>query len=204
MKNLIVKIMLLACLVNFSGCYNSEDPANWSNEKIDAWFEKSDWLNGWNVTPDASINRRAFVDSYYKNRERWDKAFLFLKEKELSRLELTRYDLDGDNLFAVVSEYLTRNEEDTRFESHRQYIDIQYVINGSENIGLAPLSVMDEILEPYDGLKDIEFFTVTNESNVSATPDKFFIFFPTDAHRPGLKDVDNLKVKKIVVKVKVD
>ncbi|MFA5820146.1 MAG: YhcH/YjgK/YiaL family protein, partial [Bacteroidales bacterium] len=37
-----------------------------------------------------------------------------------------------------------------------------------------------------------------------ATPDKFFIFFPSDAHRPGLKVGENSQVRKVVVKVKVD
>lgn len=187
-----------------SGCSGNSDPSTWSTEKTDKWFEEGEWLNGWQVKPDESINRKTFAVSYFMNRERWDKAFTFLKENDLSALELRRYDIDGDNLYAPVSEYLTKNEEDARYEAHRRYIDIQYVISGRELIGIAPLSQKQEVLEPYSAENDIEFLTVTRGENYPATPDRFFILFPEDAHRPGLKVDTNLMVKKIVMKVKTD
>lgn len=180
------------------------DPATWSNLKIDKWFEKGEWLNGWNVLPDASIDKKQFAISYFKNKERWDKAFMFLKNSDLSKLELKRYDIDGDNLYAPVSEYLSKNEEDARFEAHKRYIDIQYVINGVEQIGVAPYSQKKDVLEPYDKAKDVEFLTVTEAINYEATPHKFFIFFPSDAHRPGLKVGENSMIRKVVLKVKID
>ena len=194
----------MAGLSALSGCSGNSGPASWSSNKIDKWFEKGDWLNGWQVTPDQSINRKAFTVSYFKNKERWDKAFNFLKSNDLSGLDLKRYDIDGDNLYALVSEYLTKNEEDARYEAHQKYIDIQYVVSGKELIGVAPMSQKKDILEPYDGTKDVEFLTVHQGENRLAVPDRFFIFFPEDAHRPGLKDGENSPVRKIVIKVKVD
>lgn len=111
-------------------------------------------------------------------------SIYFLKNNDLSRLEIKRYDIDGDNLYATISEYVTKNEEDARFEAHQKYIDIQYVINGVEQIGIAPLLQKKNILVPYDAIKDIEFMTVTQSVNYKVTPAKFFIFFPSDAHRP--------------------
>ena len=187
-----------------SGCSGNSDPSAWSAQKIDTWFEKGDWLNGWQVKPDQSVNRKAFAISYFKNRERWDKAFIFLKSNDLTGLELKRYDIDGDNLYAPVSEYLTKNEEAARYEAHQKYIDIQYVVSGKELIGVAPVSQKKDVLEAYDPTKDIEFLTVTGGENLLALPDRFFIFFPEDAHRPGLKDGANSPVRKVVVKVKID
>jgi YhcH/YjgK/YiaL family protein len=208
MKKLIVKIMVkiktLTSPLVFIGCKSSTDPATWSSKKIDKWFEKGQWLNGWTVFPDASINRKEFAITYFKNKERWDKAFYFLKNSDLSKLELKRYDIDGDNLYAPVSEYLTKNEEDAKFEAHQKYIDIHYVISGAEQIGIAPRSLKKDVLVPYDPNKDVEFLTVTHSTNVKATPDRFFIFFTLDAHCPGFKDGENLYVRKVVVKVKVD
>jgi len=203
MKNSLIIIVMIS-LSGLSGCKDNTDPSTWSGKKIDSWFEKGDWLNGWEVKPDQSINRKAFAVSYFKNRERWDKAFIFLKNNDLQGLEVKRHDIDGDNLYAPVSEYLTKNEEDARYEAHRKYIDIQYVINGKELIGVAPMSQKKDILEPYDALKDIEFLTVTGGENHLALPDRFFVFFPDDAHRPSLKDGENSPVRKIVVKVKID
>jgi YhcH/YjgK/YiaL family protein len=204
MKNLFLKIMVLSSFLGIFGCKSSTDPANWNSKKIDKWFEKGEWLNGWTVTPDLSINRKEFAVSYSKNKERWDKAFAFLKNSDLSKLEIKRYDIDGDNLYAPVSEYLTKNEEDARFEAHKKYIDIQYVISGVEQIGITPMSMKNEILVAYDETKDVEFLTVTRADNYKATPDRFFIFFPSDAHCPGLKIDENTQVRKVVVKVKVD
>ncbi len=204
MKNSIFTIMAMTILISMAGCSGNSDPSNWSNEKTDEWFEKGDWLNGWTVKPDQSINRKEFAINYFKNRERWDKAFGFLKSNDLSQLEVKRYDIDGDNLYVAVSEYLTKNEEDAKFESHQKYIDIQYVAAGKELIGVAPAAQKQDVLTPYDPVKDIEFMTVSKLINLNATPENFFIFFPDDLHRPGLKDGENEQVRKVVVKVKVD
>jgi biofilm protein TabA len=204
MKKLILNIMVVISFFGLTGSNSASDPATWSNKKIDNWFSKKEWLNGWVVSPDASINRREFAISYFKNKERWEKAFKFLKSNDLSKLELKRYDIDGDNLFATVSEYLSKNEETAKFEAHRKYIDIQYVISGKEIMNIAPLKTVKEVLNPYDATKDIEFVTVGNVVNYKATTSNFFIFFPSDAHRPGLKDGANSPVRKIVIKVKID
>ena len=204
MTNLLLKIMAFAGLLGMFSYKNSNDPSTWSSKQIDRWFEKGNWLNGWHIKPDASINRREFAKSYFMHRERWNKAFTFLKENDLTAMELRRYDIDGDNLYAPISEYLTKNQEDAHYESHRQYIDIQYVISGKELIGIAPASDLKEITEPYDPVKDIMFMTVSQINNTLAGPDRFFIFFPDDLHRPGLKDGENSMVRKVVVKLKID
>ena len=196
--------MVFSGLLSFLGCKSSPDPATWSEKQVNQWFEKGEWLNGWSVKPDATINRKEFALSYFKNKIRWDKAFIFLKDNDLSKLELRRYDIDGDNVYAPVSEYMTKSEEAARFEVHRKYADIQYVISGKELIGISPLAMQKEILEPYDAARDIEFMTVTRGVDFKAQPDRFFIFFPEDVHRPGLRDGDSTKVKKVVVKVKLD
>ena len=194
-------------LTSFLGVFDSRsstDPSKWSNKKIDKWFEKEEWLNGWQIKPDPSINRKTFTVSYFKNKEKWDKAFTFLKESDLPNLEIKRYDIDGETVFALVSDYLTKNEENALYEVHRKYIDIQYIINGKELIGQAPLSMKKDVLTAYDATKDIEFLTVSRGTNYRAAQGNFYIFFPEDAHRPGLKDGENSQVRKVVVKVKVD
>jgi YhcH/YjgK/YiaL family protein len=204
MKNLIVVIMLLISFFGLMGSKSSSDPSTWSKKKIDSWFSKNEWDGGWSVLADASINKREFAVSYFKNKERWEKAFNFLKNTDLSKLELKRYDIDGDNLFATVSEYTSKNEDVAKFEAHRKYIDLQYVISGKEVMSTAPLASINEVITPYDDKKDIEFVTVSKVVNYKASPSNFFIFFPTDVHRPGLKDGENSLVRKVVVKVKVD
>ena len=204
MKKIIADIMILITFFGLTGSKSASDPSTWSSKQVDKWFKKGEWSEGWTVTPDASINKKEFAILYFKNKERWAKAFKFLKSNDLTKLELKRYDIDGDNLFATVSEYQSKNEESAKFEAHRKYIDIQYVISGKEIMNLAPISTLKEVLTPYDAVKDIEFITVSKVVNYKASPSNFFIFFPDDAHRPGLKDGSNSPVRKIVIKVKVD
>lgn len=203
MKKIILLTMVLTGLTGIFGC--SSDPSEWNDDKINEWFAKGEWLNGWQVEPDASVNKREFAISYFRNKERWDKAFDFLKSNDLRSLELKRYDIDGDNLYAPVSEYLSKKEGEAKFEAHRKYIDIQYVISGEEKIGVAPMSQKNDVVTPYDETKDIEFMTVKDSTYHKATQQNFFIFFPDDIHKPGMRTgEDSTLVKKIVVKVKVD
>ena len=204
MKNPILKIMVLASFVGLCGCSGHTNPSAWSQAKTDKWFEKSDWLNGWSVKPDHSINKAYFAKAYFKNRDRWNKAFSFLKNSDLANLEPKRYDLDGDNLYVMVSVYNTKNPEDAKFEVHRKYIDLQYVVSGSELIGIAPLVSRDSILQQYDATKDIELLSVKQGMTVRATPARFFMFFPEDAHMPGLKEQTNAPVRKVVVKIRMN
>jgi len=204
MKNLFIKIMVLLSFLGISGCKSSTDPSAWNSKQTDKWFEKGEWLGGWQVNPDASINRREFAISYFRHKERWDKAFAFLRDNDLTKLEVKRYDISGSEVYAPVSGYMTKNEEEARYESHLKYADIQYVISGRELIGIAPADDLKEVLEPYNETNDIKFMTVGKVHNRIANPDKFFIFFPDDLHRPGLKDGEKSTVRKIVVKVKLD
>jgi YhcH/YjgK/YiaL family protein len=204
MRNLITKIMLLASVLSLLGCKTKNDPATWSETKIDEWFNKGEWRNGWSAKPDNSTDKKSLAIAWFKNKERWDSAFAFLKNTDLSKLEAKRHDIDGNNLYVSVTEYNTKNEQDAKFEAHRKYIDIQYVISGKEMIGVAPLASKDSVLQEYDATKDLEFFKVKDRKLLLATPENFFIFFPENAHMPGTIADSISPVKKIVVKVLIN
>ncbi len=154
------------------------------------------------ITPHPSINQNEFSRQYKCNPGRWDRAFLFLREADLCGLEKGRYEVDGTDLFAIIDEYVTKNETDTRLEAHCRYADIQYIISGEEQMGIVSLDKTTETV-PYNEEKDICFLESEHESFMSATPDRYFIFFPDDAHRPSLKAGENTPVKKVVMKVRI-
>ena len=182
----------------------SKDPSKWDAGQIDQWFEKGEWLNGWTVRPDPSINRKVLAISYFKNRMKWDKAFAFLRDIDFSSAELRKYDIEGEKAYAIASTYHSKNEEDAKYEAHKKYIDIQYVFKGKELIGLTTPEKKKADILPYDPQRDIEFMTVSEGRNLKANQDIFFIFFPEDIHCPGIKDGENTPVSKIVVKVLVE
>jgi biofilm protein TabA len=204
MRRIILIIMVLTSIIGLSSGYGQGDPSTWNSEKLTKWFEKGDWHKVWSVAPDPSINKASLAKAYFKNSERWNKAFAFLKDNDLTKIELKRYDLDGDNLFVTLSEYNSKNPETAKYEAHRKYIDIQYVVSGNELIGIAPLASQDSVYQVYNPAKDIEFLTVKKEKLLKATPAVFFVFFPEDAHKPGLKETANTPVRKAVVKIRID
>lgn len=168
-----------------------------------SWFEKADWKHGWAPVPDETVDAVEFEKQYLKNKERWDMAFKFLAETDLQNIEVGKYELDGKNLFVSIDEYETRDEEKTRYEAHRKYADIQYLIKGKEEIGVVPFETTT-VTDEYIPEKDICFLTSPKDNYRPANADKFFVFFPDDAHRPCKKAAENMQVKKVVVKILIN
>jgi YhcH/YjgK/YiaL family protein len=179
------------------------NPEKWTDTEVNTWFEKKEWLGGWNVSPDKSINKRTFAALYHNNPKHWDQAFHFLKSANLKSLPLGKQELEGEHLFVNVQEYYGKQKSDALYESHKKYIDIQYVIEGEEVIGLTTLDKVT-VKEPYNEEKDIAFYDFDGGDYLKATPENFFLFFPDDAHRPSIATSDSILVKKIVVKILID
>lgn len=165
------------------------------------WFEGKAWLNGLSLTPHKTIDQAEFKKQYEANPEMWDKAFRYLKETDLAALKPGKYAIEGDNVYALVTEGPARSADTAKWEDHQQYIDIHHVITGKENMGLAPVTTAT-VLTPYDSGKDIGFYKA-NGTFYESGNDTFFIVFPKDAHLPGIKiDGYNDRIKKVVIKVK--
>jgi YhcH/YjgK/YiaL family protein len=157
-------------------------------------------FDGLKMKPHESINKEEMQRQYTANKAYWDKVIAFLHDTDLKNLSAGRHEIDGDNVYAMVTEAPTKDLDSTKFESHRKYIDVQYVIDGEEKIGVQPVANAT-VTEPYDDAKDIAHYS--GEGKVyDATPETFFIFFPTDAHRPGITPGGNKPDKKLVIKVR--
>jgi YhcH/YjgK/YiaL family protein len=137
----------------------------------------------------------------YKNiSERMDKALLFLSNENLQELPTGRFDISGDEIFCLVNEYTTKSVAECSMEAHKNYIDIQSIIYGKEQIGYSPLS-NQTIVKEYDVENDYALYE--GRSNlINMEPGLFVIFFPNDLHMPGISE-EKLTVKKIVIKVRI-
>ena len=193
---------MLLVLFGVASCQQSSHPPKGSDQKVNEWFDSGEYLNGLKLIPDPSIDRRSFAQHYLDHREIWDKTFAYLKETDFTSITPGRVEL-GDHVFATVSEYVPRDREEAIFEAHKKYIDVQYVISGHELMDIAPLENMT-VTKQYDAENDVELGSVIKFLELAASSERFFIFFPTDAHRPGLKaEDDNALVRKVVIKVPV-
>lgn len=118
-------------------------------------------------------------------------------------LPLGRYDIAGDDAYALVQAYTTFPAAERKFESHRRYLDIQFVAAGEECIHFAPLESLPAP-QPYDAVKDLQFH---GEPAVASAlvlgAGTFAIFYPPDGHKPCLVNREPSAVRKVVVKVRV-
>ena len=178
----------------------AQDNNEWTKKKAKKWFKKKEWLGGLQLKPHKTVDVQEFARQYHANKALWDKAFAFLKNTDLNNIAKGKYPIDGDNVSASVTADSSKNFDKTNWESHKKYIDIQYVINGEELIGVYPVSKAT-VTRPYDEKRESANYSADGKI-YSATPGTFFIFFPSDAHRPNITPGGNKVVKKIVIKVR--
>lgn len=199
MKKLVVVLISVLCIAIQS---NIAQTNQCPKEKAEQCFAKGEWLNGIKYTPHASINKAEFMAQYEKNKALWDKAFLFLKETNLDTIRPGKYLIDGNDVYASVTFNPTKEPDNAKWEYHKNYIDLQMVIEGTEKMGIVPLSMTKAIdTEPFSDKKDVGFVTSSEGEYYEATPGVFFIFLPTDAHKPSIKVDGCEKDKKIVIKI---
>ena len=72
--------------------------------------------------------------------DKFKKAFTFLRETDLASLPIGRTEIDGDEVYASVQSYTTMTVEECAFESHLEYFDVQYVVEGEECFGFSTMS----------------------------------------------------------------
>lgn len=167
------------------------------------WYNKKKTLKG---EIKMIIDNLKNCGLYYGAHKRFEAAFDFIKKAEEENLEIGKYEIDGKNLYAIVQEYTAKLPEDAKFETHKNYIDIQYIISGKEKMEMMDIEKATPKTD-YNPEKDVTFYENTDCTTVGFFADgEYGIYFPNDVHRPGMAiDVENREtVRKIVVKVKVD
>lgn len=128
-----------------------------------------------------------------------------LKENSVRQSLPGRYEIDGEDLFYIVDEYQSKPFEESRPEIHRKYLDIQYIVSGTECIGYAtPNGLQEE--QPYDSCRDIAFYKYCPQmSRIILSAGMFAIFWPNEVHMPGRSAGSARQwIKKIVVKVRME
>ncbi|ADG67032.1 conserved hypothetical protein [Planctopirus limnophila DSM 3776] len=131
------------------------------------------------------------------------RALQFLASPAAHELPTGKHRLDSDALIAIVEEYQTKQPTDAVWESHRKYVDVQYIVRGEEAFGLARTSDNLAIRTPYSDERDVVFYGPGTQRFV-ASAGMFLVFFPQDIHAPGLAVNEPSPVRKIVMKVRGD
>jgi YhcH/YjgK/YiaL family protein len=130
------------------------------------------------------------------------RALSFAAEFDPSRPD-GRYDIDADNIFALVSSYETSlDSTDGLLEVHRSHVDVHVVLAGEEKMEISLSSDLKQIGD-YEKTPDRAMLAASKDSAALALrPGYFAVIYPNEAHRPGCRLDGKVAVRKMVVKVK--
>ena len=138
-----------------------------------------------------------YLGNYAKLHAGFAAVVKFLSHHDLKMLPLGRCNIDGDDVFVSVNSYETKKYPKVEF--HKMYADIQIVLEGHEQMGWIPQKNLRNVTL-YDERKDIAFGEGETQK-MEAFLGRFFVFFPEDAHQPGIGDGN--AVKKAVFKIRL-
>jgi biofilm protein TabA len=126
--------------------------------------------------------------------------WLVKHKNELPKMLDGRYDIDGDDVYAIVNSYDTKPLGDCGWEGHLRYCDIHYSVSGTERIGYAHRSHMLE-LQPYNPDKDYALYAGTGDW-ITVRENSFCLLLPEDIHAPGaIAGEHSTHLKKVVIKL---
>ncbi len=147
------------------------------------------------------IDRINNAHLYYAVNARFKHAFDYIYQIDVHTIPAGKYEIDGENMYALIQEYNTKLKEQGFWEAHRRYIDLQYVVQGAEGIGYANINHLQQ--GEYDAKKD--FLPLFGEGDlVTLKSGSFVLLLPEDAHMPGMAVGESTPVRKIVVKIAVE
>lgn len=150
-----------------------------------------------------------------KNLPNLDAAFAYLtrledpaadEHRKLTSLnvgEVQRVEIQGKKVFAILQCYMSKARPEVRFEAHRKYIDVQYVLTGTEIMALDITPGLKPV-DPYNAEKDVVFLMSASPMDIPLGPGTAAVLFPEDAHAPGITGTSPEKIYKCVMKVELE
>ena len=136
--------------------------------------------------------------SYASMNPLFPEAFEFLLNTDLENHELGKVVLKEGDCWVSFAQGRPKGKEDAKIESHNYFIDIQIPVSDGELMGYMPRVDLPE--EEYNPVKDATFYKGLATDYLTIKKGMFAIFFPQDAHAPG---VNIQGLKRVVVKVRV-
>jgi YhcH/YjgK/YiaL family protein len=129
------------------------------------------------------------------------RAFEFLNHTDLNAIADGRHEIDGSNLYATVQRYSTKLPADGKWEAHRVYADLQFIVSGEERFGIGQVERFTR--GAYDAEKDFEALAGDGDF-LRVQAGRFVLLWPGEPHMPGMALDAPAPVKKVVVKIKID
>jgi YhcH/YjgK/YiaL family protein len=114
-------------------------------------------------------------------------AIDYILNTSLETMPPGRYEVAGDNVFAIINEYQTLPASQCEPETHRRYTDIQLMISGSEKFGFCSLN-KHKPTKDFEPDGDVAFYdaALLPLQYLILKKNDFIIFFPSDIHQPEI------------------
>lgn len=130
-------------------------------------------------------------------------VYQFLEDFNPSLFNDGRYELEN-GVYVNIEAYTTQERKERKFESHKKYIDVQYMIDGEELITVVNESELI-ISESYNEERDITFYNNEPKGiDFRIANGEFIILKPGDAHMPCICIGEKKRVRKAVIKIPFD
>mgnify|MGYP004642867529 FL=1 len=142
------------------------------------------------------------ADWYFDSVPGFAQFMKFFNENDLEEMPACKIHLDGNDLYVNVLDFNGKEERNCRMEAHKDYIDIQIPLTDDEVMGWKSQVDCQEIMQEYDEGKDVEFYADKATAQFVVPAGHFAVFFPTDAHQPGI--APGKHYRKIIVKTKAN
>lgn len=131
-----------------------------------------------------------------------NKGIEFISQTNFSTLTPGKYDILPEKMFCLLQETNTLPANEMRAESHFNFVDIQFLLQGEETIGVARGTQGHQVIEDRKEKNDIVFYQdLNNESLIHLVPGMFVVLFPQDLHRPCCHTHRETFIRKAVIKV---
>jgi len=146
------------------------------------------------------IDRIENAALYYSIHPKFKQAFDYLNSIDVQSIPVGRHEID-DKMYVLVQEYVTKTKEEGKWEAHRRYIDLQFVVQGAEGMGYANI----HHLQQGEYISEKDFLPLFGEGDqVALKSGCFVLLFPEDAHMPSMALGEPAPARKIVLKIAVE
>lgn len=148
------------------------------------------------------LDRLENASRYFEAVPRFDKVMNWLANTDVKSLPAGTEVLEKGKLLIKVLDVHGKLEEDCLFETHNEFIDIQIPITGAESMGWKSKATCQHVDKLYDKSIDMALYREQATTMANVQPGEFIVFFPEDAHQPGIAD-PQAGYRKLIVKTRV-
>lgn len=144
------------------------------------------------------------ANQYYCFGELFQKAFDWIKSTDICALDLGKYEIIGEDLYALVQEYETRTVDECEMETHIKYIDIHYIAKGCEYIAYADKRKMLPANHIGREIPDTVLYEKEYNNKMFMEKGDIMICFLNDAHMPRRIALNKTTVRKVIIKIRAE